>query len=130
MMRMRPRCRPRSRVGEGRRRKQQCTRKTVRGRRTPVTQSLRLLRKIVRTTLIQKLPQRKRLRRQKKKSSAKPGKRGRGRPPGPAAAKKKESSPIYYEYDLSDTSFESEEASDDSEDSNYRPVGNNTRVKK
>ena len=39
-------------------------------------------------------------------------------------------SPIYYEYDLSDTSFESEEASDDSEDSNYRPVGNNTRVKK
>ena len=39
-------------------------------------------------------------------------------------------SPIYYEYDLSDTSFESEEASDDSEDSNYRPVGNNTRMKK
>merc|ERR1719210_50652 len=63
---MRPRCRPRSRGGEGRRRKQQCTRKTVRGRRTPVTQSLRLLRKIVRTTLIQKLPQRKRLRQQKR----------------------------------------------------------------
>ena len=39
-------------------------------------------------------------------------------------------SPIYYEYDLSDTSFESEEASDDSEDSNYRPVGNNTKLKK
>merc|ERR1719309_171181 len=66
----------------------------------------------------------------KKKSPGKGGKKGRGRPPGPAAAKKKESSPIYYEYDLSDTSFESEEASDDSEDSNYRPVGNNTRVKK
>merc|ERR1719434_618243 len=65
-MRRRLRCRPRSRVGEGRRRKQQCTRKTVRGRRTPVTQSLRLLRKIVRTTLIQKLPQRKRLQQQKR----------------------------------------------------------------
>merc|ERR550534_3508306 len=62
-----PRCRPRSRVGEARRRKQQYTRKTVRrGRRTAVTQSLRLLRKIVRTTLIQKLPQRKRLRQQKR----------------------------------------------------------------
>merc|ERR1712203_791818 len=58
------------------------------------------------------------------------GKKGRGRPPGPAAAKKKESSPIYYEYDLSDTSFESEEGSDDSGDSNYRPNAPNTRVKK
>merc|ERR1712223_1195921 len=36
------------------------------GRRTAVTQSLRLLRKTVRTTLIQKLPQRKRLRLQKR----------------------------------------------------------------
>merc|ERR1719445_1050819 len=63
---MRPRCRPRSRVGEGRRRNQQYTRKTVKGRRTAVTQSLRLLRKIVRTTLIQKLPQRKRLKPQKR----------------------------------------------------------------
>merc|ERR1712203_953063 len=52
--------------GEARRRKQQCTRKTVKKRRTAVTQSLRLLRKIVRTTLIQKLPQRKRLRHQKR----------------------------------------------------------------
>merc|ERR1719245_113779 len=63
---MRPRCRPRSRAGEGRRRNQQYTRKTVRGRRTAVTQSLRLLRKIVRTTLIQKLLQRKRLQQQKR----------------------------------------------------------------
>ena len=39
-------------------------------------------------------------------------------------------SPIYYEYDLSDTSFESEEGSDDSGDSNYRPNAPNTRVKK
>ena len=39
-------------------------------------------------------------------------------------------SPIYYEYDLSDTSFESEEGSDDSDDSNYRPNAPNTRVKK
>merc|ERR1712110_687960 len=66
----------------------------------------------------------------KKKSGGKGGKKGRGRPPGPAAAKKKESSPIYYEYDLSDTSFESEEGSDDSGDSNYRPNAPNTRVKK
>merc|ERR1719150_3663023 len=65
-MRRRLRCRPRSLVGEARRRKQQYTRKTVRGRRTAVTQSLRLLRKIVRTTLIQKLLQRKRLRQQKR----------------------------------------------------------------
>merc|ERR1712192_74983 len=66
----------------------------------------------------------------KKKKSTKGGKKGRGRPPGPAAAKKKESSPIHYEYDLSDTSFESEEGSDDSGDSNYRPNAPNTRVKK
>merc|ERR1712181_96606 len=66
----------------------------------------------------------------KKKKSTKGGKKGRGRPPGPAPAKKKESSPIHYEYDLSDTSFESEEGSDDSGDSNYRPNAPNTRVKK
>merc|ERR1712080_140964 len=66
-----------------------------------------------------------------RKKGKKAGKgKGRGRPPGPVQKKKKEGSPVYYHYDLSDTTDETDGESDNSDDSNYRPNSKNTKMKR